>query len=239
MRRLSCAALALSLSLAIAACGGKAPSERLEESIDEAVEGVAGTATPALAEGPYAPRDECTEIEGAAAFRQQLAEAVEKRDSGAVAALAAEDVKLDFGGSTGRKLLREWLSDEDHMLWDELEALTGLGCAAGDAGGIVLPWYWAQEIDAVDPYMGMIVTGERVPLHKAASDNSEVLESVSWDVVELVGGLRPDDAFQKVRTTDGTEGFIATGMLRSLLDFRLLAISRDGRWHITTLVAGD
>ncbi len=239
MRRPAFTALFLSLPLALAACGNKAPSERIEETIDEAVETVSGTATPALAEGPYAPRDECGDLEGAAAFRQQIADAVEARDAGGLAALAAEDVKLDFGGATGRILLREWLSDEDHMLWDELDALTGLGCAAGNAGGIVLPWYWAQDIDAVDPMMGMIVTGERVPLHRAASDNSEVLESISWDVVELVGGLRPDDAFQKVRATDGTEGFIATERLRSLIDYRLTAISRDGRWHIVTLLAGD
>ena len=51
--------------------------------------------------------------------------------------------------------------------------------------------------------------------------------------------MKPDDPFQKVETTGGETGYIATDKLRSLIDYRLLAASRNGTWRIVSLVAGD
>lgn len=231
--------LALTLSLALAACGeGKAPSEKLKDATKELVREAAGE-TPKLAEGPYAPRDECVGLPGADAFRQQLSQAVEARDAKALVALAAPDVRLDFGGGAGSAQLRARLGGENPSLWDELDALLELGCAAEGQSGITLPWYFAQKIDAVDPARGMIVTGENVPLHIEPAAESERLEDISWQAVELVDGLQPEAPFQHVETVKGKRGYIATGKLRSLLDYRLLASSRDGKWSITSLIAGD
>ena len=88
-----------------------------------------------LAAGPYAPRDTCGDLKGADAFRQDLAVAVEARDVDALVALAAEDVKLDFGGGAGRAELRKRLSGGDWDLWDELDKLLMLGCSANSQGG--------------------------------------------------------------------------------------------------------
>lgn len=232
--------LVLALSLALGACGqGKAPSEKIKDATKQLVEDASDTAPPKLADGPYAPRDECAKVAGASAFREQLAEAVEARDADALVALAAPDVKLDFGGGSGAGELRNRLAKDEWSLWDELDALLTMGCAKGKQGGITLPWYFAQEIDAVDPAMGMIVTGEKVPLRNAPDSAGETLEDISWDVVELVDGLHPEDGYQHVATVKGKQGYIATGKLRSLLDYRLIASSRDGKWSITSLVAGD
>lgn len=232
--------LALTLSLALAACGeGKAPSEKLKDAAEGLVEEAAGEMPAKLAEGPYAPRDECAGLPGAGAFRQELAQAVEARDAEALIALAAPDVKLDFGGGAGSAQLRARLGGESPTLWDELDALLELGCAAEGQSGITLPWYFAQEIDAVDPMAGMMVTGENVPLRVAPEADAETLEEISWNVVELVDGLRPEAPFQHVATVKGKRGYIATDELRSLIDYRLLASSRDGKWSITSLVAGD
>ena len=86
--------------------------------------------------------------------------------------------------------------------------------------------------------MGMIVTGENVPLLSAPDEEAEAVATLSWDVVEI-HAMKPDDAFQKVETKDGKQGFIATDMLRSLIDYRILASSRNGNWRIVSLVAGD
>ena len=232
--------LAVTLSLALAACGeGKAPSEKLKDAAEGLVEEAAGETPPKLAEGPYAPRDECTGLPGADAFRQQLAQAVEARDAKALIALAAPDVKLDFGGGAGSAQLQVRLDEDNPTLWDELDVLLTLGCAAEGQAGITLPWYFAQEIDAVDPMNGMIVMGENVPLRVAPEANGEMMKEISWDVVELIDGLQPEAPFQHVVTTKGQQGYIATDKLRSLIDYRLLASSRDGKWSITSLVAGD
>lgn len=238
MRRTLC--LVLAFPLALAACGeGKAPSDKLKDATEQLVEEASGEAPPKLAEGPYAPRDECVGLPGAAAFRQKLAQAVEARDADALIALAAPDVKLDFGGGAGSAELRARLAGEGRDLWAELDALLAMGCAADGEAMMTMPWYFAQEIDAVDPMMGMIVTGENVPLRLEPDAASDMLEPISWDVVELVDGLQPGARFQHVATTEDKRGYIATDRLRSLIDYRLLASSRNDEWSITSFVAGD
>lgn len=232
--------LAVTLSLALAGCGnGKAPSEKLKDATEELVEEASGEVVPPLAEGPYAPRDECVGLPGADAFRERIRRAVEARDAAALVALAAPDVKLDFGGGAGSAELKARLDGEQSNLWRELDALLAMGCAAEGEASMTLPWYFSQEIDEVDPMMGMIVTGEGVPLLLAPERDSDVLEAISWDVVQLVDGFRAEDRFQHVETTKDKRGYIATDRLRSLIDYRLLASSRDGKWSITSLVAGD
>jgi hypothetical protein len=213
-----------------------APSDKLADSASELV-GAKKPAPKPLAEGPYAPRDTCGDLPGAAAFRQNVADAVMARDADKLVSLAAEDVKLDFGGGTGRAELKKRLT-ADGRLWDELSQLLSLGCAANQQGGLTIPWYFEQHIDKVDQVGGMLVTGEAVPLLPTPDAKAKPLRMLSWDVVELKA-FKPDDPFQHVTTTDEAEGYIATDKLRSLLDYRLLATSRNGKWSIVSLVSGD
>ncbi|MBO0749953.1 MAG: hypothetical protein J2O44_05945, partial [Porphyrobacter sp.] len=168
----------------------------------------------------------------------KIADAVMARDADALLALAAEDVKLDFGGASGRAELKKRLTSKDWMLWDELDQLLDLGCAANPQGGITLPWYFEQHIDKVGQTGGMMVIGENVPLLPSPDAKAKPVKTISWDVVELKT-LKPDDPFQQVTATDGTQGYIATDKLRSLIDYRLLASRRNGKWSIVSLVSGD
>ena len=233
--------LGTSLTLALLLLAGcnrhHAPSDKLADSASELV-GAKKPAPAPLAKGPYAPRDTCHDLAGAGEFRAQLAAAVKARDADALVNLAAEDVKLDFGGGTGRAELKKRLTDKQWKLWDELDQLLALGCAANGQGGMTIPWYFEQHIDKVDQANGMLVTGENVPLLPAPDKKAKPVKAISWDVVELKG-LKPDDPFQQVTAADGTEGYVATDKLRSLLDYRLVAMQRNGKWSIVTLVAGD
>ena len=83
-----------------------------------------GPAEPApMAKGRFAPRDECADVEGAAAFRDRLTTAIAARDDDALVALAASDVVLDFGGGGGTAHLRELLHQSGGALWDEVKQL--------------------------------------------------------------------------------------------------------------------
>jgi hypothetical protein len=233
-------AVALLLVAGLAACSQEnAPSDAIKKAADSVVHNVDGSTPVKLAVGKYAPQDECKTVPGAEDFRTQLAAAIETRDADRLAALAAPDVKLDFGGGSGVGTLKSRLSAQKPDLWGELSQLMALGCAINDQGGITIPWYAAEPIDEVDPAAAMLVIGEKVPLRTTLDKQSAEAEEISWDVVTLVAGLRPDDAYQKVKTSDGTVGFVATDKLRSLLDYRLIASSRDGKWSFTSLVAGD
>ena len=62
--------------------------------------------------------------------------------------------------------------------------------------------------------------------------------TVSWDLVKIAS-LDPGSPYQRVELEDGKVGFIASDKLRSLIDYRLTASSRNGRWRIISFVAGD
>lgn len=229
--------LAIAALLAAAACSQQdAPVEELAEEAQAIVDPASEPAP--LAKGPYAPRDTCGVVEGAAAFRAQLAQAVEARDANLLVGLAASDVKLDFGGGSGAVELGRRLADPSQDLWAELDRLMALGCAANKQGGITIPWVFEQDMGMADPGYTMLVTGEDVPLFASATGEGQPAATVSWDVVRIEG-LMPDAPFQRVELGDETAGYIATGHLRSLLDYRLFASSRNGRWRITSLVRGD
>jgi hypothetical protein len=224
--------------LACTACSQQdAPAEKLAEKAEEIV-APGSTAQPVLAQGPYAPRDTCAKVAGADTFRRQLAEAVEKRDTDALVGLAAADIKLDFGGSTGSEELRKRLNDKSWDLWNELDALMELGCSANAQGGITMPWYFDQNLGNVDAFTGWLVTGENVPVLAGPDASSPQVATVSWDLVELTT-LDPERAYQQVQLRDSEVGFIATSKLRSVIGYRLIASSRNGRWRITSFVAGD
>ena len=231
-------AIALSLLAACAGCDRRdPPADRLIERAEEIVEAPIAEAQP-MGQGRLAPRDECPQVEGAAAFRSRLAAAVRNRDDQALIALAADDIKLDFGGSAGATELRRRLADPSWRLWEELETLLALGCAANGQGGITIPWVADQEMPVLRPDAAMLVTGDNVPVYSGPEKGAPEIGTISWDVVEI-DTLRLNEPFQQVALPDGKRGFIATDAMRSLLDYRLTASSRNGKWSITSFLAGD
>jgi len=225
----------------LAACAGcdrsDPPADQLTERAEKIVEPAAVEPQP-MGNGRFAPRDECPQVEGASAFRSRLAAAVRERDAEALTALAANDIKLDFGGSSGAAELRARLANPEWRLWEELETLLALGCAANGEGGITLPWVADQAMTVARPGDAMLVTGENVPVRSAPDQAAPAIGTVSWDVVEI-DTLRPGDPFQEVALPGGVSGFIPTNTLRNLLDYRLTASSRNGKWSITSFLSGD
>jgi hypothetical protein len=226
--------LALPLLLVCACSPENAPAEQIRK---EAEKIVAPTPTP-VAKGRFAPRDNCGSVAGADEFRARLTAAVRSRDTDAMAELSARDIKLDFGGGEGAEELRKRLDDPSWGLWGELEELIQLGCSANRQGGITIPWYFDQDLGGANPFATMLVTGEDVPVLETPDPASERIGAVSWDLVEIPS-LDPDRPYQQVKLPDGTTGFVATGKLRSVIDYRLIASSRNDRWRITSFVAGD
>ena len=156
-----------------------------------------------------------------------------------MAGLADPAIKLDFGGGSGLATLRERLAgDGGKQLWVELDSILALGCAL-QHDNLVLPWLFAQDLGAIDPFSAMIVTGNDVPVRASATSDASVTATLSWTAVELVNGLLPDAAFQHIRVPGGQAGYIATSALRSPLDYRIIANRKNGEWKIGAFIAGD
>lgn len=197
---------------------------------------------PAAAQG-FAPRNECEGYEDAQQFRIALVTAVANRNEDLLRSLVHDHTLLDFGGSQGWDTLRTRLDDPDYALWDELEAVLGLGCALREDGSMTMPYYFAQDIGELDAYAAHIALGENVPVY-GDRQKSAILRSLDWEFVELAAFYEAseephDAAMREVLLGDGSRGFVAAEQLRGLIDYRLGAEKREGRWVIAFLVAGD
>ena len=243
MRRL---ALLISPGLLLAGC------ERQEDAKPSAPTSQTGTPaasapapvaalTPAVPEvvGHFAPRDECTALPGWKDFSGRLRAAVAGRDGPALAALADPAIVLDFGGGSGPdELKRRLAGKEGTELWGELDAILRLGCAQGMEGGdAVLPWFFGQDLGEADPYQVLLVNAAKVPLRAAPDPKAAVTALVSW---QLVDAADERGGFRKVSLPGRKErGDIASGALRSPLDYRLVAQQVKGEWRLMAFVAGD
>lgn len=193
--------------------------------------------------GPLAPRDECVGTHGLSALGENLRRAARNRDADALLALVDDKIQLDFGGSSGKRELRHRLTSPEYKLWQELDAALALGCAisSGEGGQAYAswPWYFAKDVIPLDPFEAFIVTGERVRLRAAASAAAPVIGSVSWDYVRLSEYTSDEAVYAEVETRGGAKGYIAKSYLRNLVDYRLVAERRGGKWRITSFIAGD
>lgn len=189
----------------------------------------------------FAPQNECRGLAGANDFRRVLTTAVVNRNEDMLLDLASPEVLLDFGGGSGRDLLRERLTDPEYKLWEELDKILRLGCASYDEGTIVLPWYFAQDLGTEDAYATLLVTGAGVPFYKDRDAASPMIDRLNWDVVTLLDEWSADPyALAHVALPSGRKGYVAWAKLRSQVDYRLLAErGEDGRFRITNLIAGD
>jgi hypothetical protein len=205
------------------------------------VPAMAGFSVPPNRPGAFAPRDECSSIPGAVEFLAALRSAAARRDTAALLALASKDVRLDFGGGAGRAELRKRLSGTDGAaLWDELDAILQLGCAANGQGELTLPWFFAQDLGDVDPFDVMLATGPRVPLYRAAKARGRRAAWLNWQLVMPQASPAAPRGFRRVLVIGSRlSGLVEERHLRSPIDYRLMANRSAGEWRIDMFVAGD
>lgn len=197
------------------------------------------SALPAIA---LPPRDDCAALPGWSAFATRLAAAVKARDAAALAALSSPDVTLDYGGGHGPAQLQKRLAaPAGAAIWADLARILPLGCAVqGDL--VVMPWFFWNVPDEVDPGMTMLVTGQGVPLRAKPSDTAPEVDRLDWSLVTIATSPSYNPAARYTAVITGKpqrKGWIETARLRSLLARRIIAERKGDDWHISALVAGD
>ena len=205
---------------------------------------LAGHTVPPNRPGAYAPRDTCVKTPAARSFVARLRSAVARRDVRALVDLAAGDVQLDFGGGSGKVLLRSQLTGKDGpALWHEFEEVLSLGCAM-DRGDMAFPWLYAQELGDVDPFEALVATGPAVPIYARANTRSAPIGRLNWQMVIVQeGNLGPEADKRPMRRVSvinsPLEGYVPSDKLRSVIDRRLIVTRHGSVWEISAFVAGD
>ncbi|HEX7069704.1 MAG TPA: SH3 domain-containing protein [Rhodothermales bacterium] len=202
--------------------------------------------------GRVRPVDEADRDPSFFLFRGRLIQAVAEHDTSFVMAHVAPDIRTGFGAEGGIGHFREmWRpGDVDSRLWSTLGRILGLGGTfdVGPTPGdslyrFVAPYTFSAFPEEVDAFTYQVVTGQSVRVRQAPNLDAAVIDTLSYDVVEIRGpetGADPvPEGWARVVLDDGREGYVSSDFLVSSLDYRAGFERRDGRWMLVYLVAGD
>lgn len=233
------------LLLFLTACSADAPPR--EASTDRAPSALTpsespdrSSSTPPPVQGPkLAFIDEGPKDADFAAFRQQLLEAVGRRDRAAVLDLAHPNIRTSFGADGGRADLGRNL-DRDPELWQELQTILSMGGTFRDGGGKRA--FWAPYVYSVfpedrDAFTTFAVIADAVPLREKPSADSRTVAILSRDLVTGEPGESVE--WIEVQTIDGRKGWVEKTFVRSPVDYRAGFGKTDQGWRMDALVAGD
>ena len=183
------------------------------------------------------PVDQCATDAGFTRFRTELGTIVAKRDRGALLALLAPDVLVDFGGGTGRTAFeRDWTFDpaEYGNVWSQLDKMLKMGCAR-DGGSRIIPSLPMQVEQDFDEEWVVVLPGGKI--FKAVGEEAAHSAILPWTVATVTG--RDSDTMTAVKLPDGRDGLVSDDLLYEPVGYRMIVEKRGGKWLITAFVGGD
>jgi hypothetical protein len=210
--------------------------------------GVAQSAAPQLL--VLLPRDEAADDAAFLAFRGDLLAKLRAGEFAAVAAMAHPNIKLSFGGSSGRETLHRWLienpASDGGSLRQELERAITLGGVFLGPDSFCTPYVFCLDIpgcEACDPYEILVAVREAAPVYAAPDTGARVIARLAYGVVTIID--QEHYPWRRVRLTgDGgeasLEGYVTAPDFRSPIDHRaIFERQSDDSWLMTLFIAGD
>ena len=195
-------------------------------------------------EGLEAQERRCGPVDEAArqpdffTFRAQLQAAVARRDVNAVLAAIDPHIRIGFGDKNGiDAFTRRWrVHEPDSQLWAELGAVLALGGSFNQSGAFVAPYVYSSC--KADAFKDVVVVGGNVRVRETAASDAPVIATLSFTVVTLASAPKSGD-WTRITLADGRQGFIASRLVRSPIDYRAFFTRVDGGWRMTLFLSGD
>lgn len=184
-------------------------------------------------------------------FREKLIEAVKKRDVKYVLGILDPAILNSFGGDGGIKEFKEmWKIDSPASeLWDELLiVLTNGGSFFKEEGNNLFcaPYSFKQFPDDLDAFEYQMIFDNNVNLRARPDLKTKTIAQLSYNVVKVdyensVANKNKEGEYiwLKVETLGGKKGFVSAKFVRSPIDYRACFEKKNGKWKMTTFVAGD
>lgn len=183
------------------------------------------------------------------AFRDNLLTAVRERDGAIVAAAAADDIALSFGGDSGRENFARNLAgngDVDRAnYWQELETTLALGGILVSPNSFCTPYLACVDLgygsDPSEPFNTYVALTDGVQIHVEPDQNSDVKLQLSYDIIKTddADGSDPFRHYPWIAIKSPGEGFVLAQHVRSPADYRAWLEKIDGVWQLTAFVTGD
>jgi hypothetical protein len=235
-------AIRLILMLIAVACG---PAES-DSTSDAAPADSASTVLPPTAAvviptfGKAYPVDEALRDPGFAAFRDSLLRIVGRRDTTALFAVLAPEIKSSFGGDEGISDFRtHWrISESNTELWSVLQDVLQHGGRFTGPDAFYAPYTFGALPDSLDAFEHLVVRDSGVVVRERPDSASAALATLSFDIVRA-GPYSAESSWRAIALGEGRVGYVEGGRIRSPIDYRAGFERRRGRWWLVLLVAGD
>lgn len=194
----------------------------------------ATNAAPVIQGPKLVPVDEGAGDPEFTSYRNELAEAILRRNTDAVIALIDPNIRTSFGGEGGEAAFRNLLAKE--QTWDDIRFVLANGGkfrGEGEQKSFWAPYVYAAWPDGYDPFQSLAVTNMRVPMRRSKNPGSPVIATLSYDIVTRTGQEG------EVSTADGKAGYVDPRMLWSPVGYRAGFSKKNGKWRMDAWVAGD
>ena len=175
-------------------------------------------------------------------FRAQLQVAVAKRDKAAVLAVVSKNIHISYGVDNGiENFKKTWAIDKPNSkLWETLGAVLAFGGSFQQDGSFNAPYVSSNWPDAAgDGFENVAIVGSKVNVRKAPNQSSDVLQTLSYEIVPLDSKDHGNDQWVAIKLPNGKKGYVSRYFTRSPVDYRAFFAKVEGRWQMTTLIAGD
>ncbi|HTS27344.1 MAG TPA: hypothetical protein VMH81_15815 [Bryobacteraceae bacterium] len=191
-----------------------------------------------------APVDESDQDASFRDFRGKLLAVIGSKDVRQLLALVAPDVRIEFGGNKGREEFRKaWELDHPATshVWDELGNSVRLGCVRDpqNPSGFVAPYVYARFPEDLDGVTHLVVVTPDAKLQERPEAAARVVETLHWEIVEVIGQDDRQHGWRHVRSVAGHPGFARDSDVRSPVAYRAFFQKRNGQWLMTAFVEGD
>jgi hypothetical protein len=197
--------------------------------------------------GKLPPEDHAVRQPDFFSFRAGLLRALARRDTVEVLQVVAPHIRNTFGDDNGDAAFRRlWrLGTPDSELWEELTAVLALGGTFENESTFVAPYVFSRWPSRYDAFEYLAVIGSAVRIRAEPDSQAAILGKVSLEVVQRA---RPGpraltstqaEAWEPIQLGPGRLGYVAKRFLRSPIDYRAYFVRHDGRWTMTTFIAGD
>jgi len=185
-------------------------------------------------------------------FRDHLFGMIAQRDELGLLEHVAEDVVSDAEGeNTLAAFVEYWQLDtqkDSAELWLILEnTLEQGGTFSDNDQQFVAPYYVSTFPDNYEAEIFGAITGEGVRMREAPNLNSRILNTISYDIVQVLEYTdktetigRETHPWVKIKLTDGDEGFVYGKYVGRPSDTRAVFTRQPGnRWLLTELRKPD
>ncbi len=208
----------------------------------------------AEAEGKLYPVDEAPLDTAFFVFREQLRESVRNKDVMAVLSMIDTNIQIGFGAENGQSaFVKQWELGTPEQnaaspLWQILgDVLDKGGTFTLDADVFFAPYVYSTWPEQYDPFEYAALTGEGVRLRSQPGLKSQVLATISYDIVRVLTFGEEDDVidgkaytWDQVELSDGKQGYIYGQFLYQPVNWRAgFQRGTDGRWLMNMFLAGD